>query len=102
MKASDLIPVGQRYIVKKDEAATEVGGILLPEQHTKNIQPITGTIVATSEEEWPGKLDIGTHILFDTYVGTELNLDGESVFLMDQREVLGFWRSPVVQASPSV
>lgn len=86
-------PLGNRIVVKRQEAKTMKGGILLPE--TAQEKPRQGLVVAVG----PGKADekgkicpldvkIGDEILFSTYSGTEYKSDDVDYLILSEEDVL--------------
>ncbi len=92
---TNVTPMDDRVLVRptaKEEKTAS--GIFLPE--SAKDKPMTGTIVAMG----PGKLtDDGTRaemtvskgdkVLFGKYSGTEVDVDGESLMIMRESELLG-------------
>ncbi len=87
-------PLGDRVVVKpfKEEEKTK-GGIVLPD--TAKEKPKTGEIV----EVGPGKLNDkgerqplqvkkGDKILFESYAGTEVKINGEEYLIMKEDDIL--------------
>jgi len=86
-------PLGNRIVVKRQEAKTTKGGILLPE--TAQEKPRQGTVVAVG----PGKIDekgksrpldvkVGDEILFSSYSGTEYKADEVDYLILSEEDVL--------------
>jgi len=87
-------PLGDRLLVKQLEAEEKSkGGIILPD--TAKEKPKEGKIEAVG----PGKVledgkvqplnvKTGDHILFSSYAGTEIKLDGEDYLIMKEEDVL--------------
>lgn len=86
-------PLGNRILIKRQEAKTTKGGILLPE--TAQEKPRQGTVVAVG----PGKIDdkgktlpldvkVGDHILFSAYSGTEYKIDDIDYLILSEEDVL--------------
>ncbi len=86
-------PLGNRIVVKRQEAKTTKGGILLPE--TAQEKPKQGTVVAVG----PGKMDekgknrsldvkVGDEILFSSYTGTEYKADEIDYLILSEEDVL--------------
>ena len=87
-------PLADKVLVKRLEAeSTTKGGIVLPDSAKE--KPKQGTIVALGD----GKLlDDGSRagfqvkkgdtVLFSSYAGTEIKLDGEEYLLMDESDIL--------------
>lgn len=94
-KAENKIrPLGEKVLIKRLEAEEVTkGGIVLPD--TAREKPQEGTILALGD----GKiLDDGTRaefqvkqgdrVLFASYAGTEIKIDGDQYMLMDESDVL--------------
>lgn len=93
-KAPKIRPLGEKILVKRLEAETmTAGGIVLPDSAKE--KPKEGTVLALGD----GKLlDDGTRgefqvskgdvVLFTSYAGTEIKIDGEEYVLMDESDVL--------------
>ena len=87
-------PLGEKVLIKRLEAEeTTKGGIVLPD--TAKEKPQKGKILAVGD----GKLlDDGTRakfqvkkgdtVLFASYGGTEIKVDGEEYMLMDESDIL--------------
>ena len=87
-------PLGGKVLVKRLEAESMTkGGIVLPESAKE--KPQRGTVLAVGD----GKLlDDGTRgtfqvkkkdtVLFTSYAGTEIKVDGEEYVLMDESDIL--------------
>lgn len=87
-------PIGDRIIVQRVEADQKTkGGIVLPD--TAKEKPKEGKVVAVG----PGKtldngeissmsLNEGDKIIFSSYAGTEVKLDGEEYLIMKEDDVL--------------
>ncbi|KKL97489.1 hypothetical protein LCGC14_1833940 [marine sediment metagenome] len=92
--AVGIRPLGEKVLIKRLEAEeTTRGGIVLPDSAKE--KPQKGTILAVGD----GKLlddgtraefqvAVGDTVLFSSYAGTEIKLDGEEMMLMDESEVL--------------
>lgn len=87
-------PLGDRILVKREEAAETVsGGIIIPDSAKE--KPQEGKVVAVGK----GRLDDdgkrvameikkGDRILMGKYSGTEVKLDGEEHIIMREDDVL--------------
>ena len=86
-------PLGNRIVIKRQEAQTTKGGILLPE--TAQEKPRQGTVVAVG----PGKTDekgkhhpltlqVGDEILFSSYSGTEYKSEMIDYLILSEEDVL--------------
>ncbi len=87
-------PLGDKIVVKRLESSdTTAGGILLPD--TAREQPQQGRILSVG----PGKflangkrsapqVSEGDRIIFSNYAGTEIDVNGESLLIMTEADVL--------------
>ncbi|MBN2065080.1 MAG: co-chaperone GroES [Sedimentisphaerales bacterium] len=87
-------PLGEKVLIKRLEAeSTTKGGIVLPDSAKE--KPRQGKVVALGD----GKLlDDGTRakfqvakddvVLFSSYAGTEVKVDGQEYLLMDESDIL--------------
>ena len=89
-------PLGNRVLVRRSEAQTSKGGILLPE--TAKEKPRQGEVLSVG----PGKHDdkgnlkalevkAGDLVLFSSYAGTEVKTDGEDgeLLILSEDDILG-------------
>jgi len=95
MARLNIRPIGDKVIVKRLEAeAKTAGGIVLPD--TAKEKPKRGIVLAIGN----GKLlDDGTRgemqvkkddeVLFTSYAGTEIKVNGEDYMIMDESDILG-------------
>jgi chaperonin GroES len=87
-------PLGEKVLVKRLEAEAKTkGGIVLPD--TAKEKPKRGKVIAVGE----GKvLDDGTRsqlqvkkgdeVIFTSYAGTEIKVEGEELMIMDESDIL--------------
>lgn len=88
MRITALKVLGNRVLVRPDEAESTQGGIYLPESAKK--KPQFGIVVAVGEGR---RLDNGSlvapdvkegdHVMFAKYGGTEIKSDGEELIIID-------------------
>ncbi len=95
MAKLNIRPLGDKVIVKRVEAdEVTAGGIVLPDSAKE--KPKRGIILAIGN----GKLlDDGTRstmqvkkndeVLFTSYAGTEIKVDGDEYMIMDESDILG-------------
>ena len=89
-------PLGNRVLIKRAEAKTTKGGILLPDSAKE--KPKMGEVVAVG----PGKTDedgkihpmnvrVGDKVLFTAYAGTEVKSEDVATeyLIMSEEEILG-------------
>ena len=93
-KAPKIRPLGEKVLIKRLESEeTTKGGLVLPD--TAKEKPQKGTILTLGD----GKLmDDGSRakfqvkkgdtVLFASYAGTEIKVDGEEYMLMDESDIL--------------
>ena len=93
--AGDIRPLHDKILVKRDEAQTKTDtGIYLPE--TSKDKPKTGTIEAVGSgalntdtgERIPLSVKKGDKIIFSSYAGTEVKLDGQELIIMSEDDIL--------------
>jgi chaperonin GroES len=95
MPKLNIRPLGDKVIVKRVEAEERTaGGIVLPDSAKE--KPKRGIVLAVGN----GKLlDDGTRsemqvrrddeVLFTSYAGTEIKVNGEDYLIMDENDILG-------------
>lgn len=91
-----LKPLGDKIIVRRAEADSQTeAGIYLPE--SAKDKPKQGKIIATGNgilnrdtgEYMPFTVKKGDTVIFTSYAGTEIKLDGEEYLIMTEDDVLG-------------
>ena len=94
-KSATVTPLGDRVLVKRVAADEKTkGGIILPD--TAKEKPREGVVISVGN----GKLlENGTRqamsvkpkdrVLFSSYAGSEIKLDGEEFIIMREDEILG-------------
>ena len=92
--ATKFTPLHDRILVRREEASTTRGGILIPD--SAKDKPQEGAVISVgkgrSNEDgkvFPLAVKDGDHILFAKYAGTEIKIDGEDFLIMREEEVLG-------------
>ena len=92
--ATNLRPLGGNILVKRVEAETKTkSGIVLPDSAKE--KPKRGTILAVGQgkrldngEIAPFTVKKGDEVLFTSYAGTEIKVDGEELLIMSEEDVL--------------
>ena len=88
-------PLHDKILVKRDEAETKTSsGIFLPE--TSKDKPKTGTIQAVGDgalntetgQRIPLTVKKGDKVIFSSYAGTEVKLDGQELIIMSEDDIL--------------
>lgn len=93
-KDMSLIPLEDRVIVKRLEAEDKTkGGIILPD--TAKEKPQEGKIIAVGSGKMleDGKrqsmsVKKGDKVIFSSYAGTEVQIDGEEHLIMKEEDIL--------------
>ena len=87
-------PLGEKILVKRFEAEEKTaGGILLPDAAKE--KPKEGKIIALGDGKLldngkRAKFQVkkGDKVVFTSYAGTEINIDGEEYLLMSEDDIL--------------
>jgi len=97
MTKTKIKPLGNRVLIKRSQAETSKGGILLPDSAQE--KPKEGTVIAVG----PGKLNEngdletlhvkeGDCVLFSSYAGTEVKShedEEEEYLILSEDDILG-------------
>lgn len=84
-----VIVKGTRILAKRHEApAVESAGglIVTPEAFAK--RPRTATIMGVGDEVNDPELTVGANVLFTVHAGIDVELNGEKLIMLDQKNVL--------------
>jgi chaperonin GroES len=89
-----LRPLGDKILVKRVEAESKTkSGIVLPD--TAKEKPKRGTVLSVGEgkrldngERSAPNVKKGDQVIFASYAGTEIKLDGEELMIMSEDDVL--------------
>ena len=90
-----LKPLGDRILVKRSDAKEKSpGGIVLPD--TAKEKPKRGTVVNIGNgklldngQRIPLQVKKGEEVVFSSYEGDEIKIDGETYFIFRESYVLG-------------
>ena len=89
-------PLGDKIIVKRHEAESQTdSGIYLPE--SAKDKPKQGQVIALGDGNLnketgarvPFTVKQGDEVIFSSYSGTEVKIDGEDVLIMTEDDILG-------------
>ena len=88
-------PLNDRILVKRLEAEEKTkGGIVLPD--TAKEKPKEGEVIAVGPgkllengKRQPLELKKGNKIIFESYAGTEIKIEGKEYLLLKEDDVLG-------------
>ena len=92
--ANKLRPLGDKILVKRVEAETKTkSGIVLPD--TAKEKPKRGKVLNVGDgrlldtgERKPLQVKKGDQVLFTSYAGTEVRVEGEEMIIMDESDIL--------------
>ncbi|HOA71880.1 MAG TPA: co-chaperone GroES [Phycisphaerae bacterium] len=87
-------PLGEKVLVKRVEAEDKTaGGIVLPD--TAKEKPKRGVVQAVGDGKLldsgqRSELQVkkGDQVLFSSYAGTEIKVEGEELLIMDESDIL--------------
>lgn len=94
MPKTGIRPLGDKVLIQRLEAEERTaGGIVLPD--TAKEKPKRGTVVSVGDgrlldtgKRHPLQLRNGDQVLFTSYAGTEVKVDGEEYIIMDESDIL--------------
>jgi|SRR5687768_6365344 chaperonin GroES len=92
--ATNVRPLNDKVLIERSKAEDKTkGGIILPEGSKE--KPKEGKIVAVGQgrlsekgERLPFQVKKGDRVLFKSYAGTDVKLDGKDYILMSEEEIL--------------
>lgn len=83
--ATQIKPQGRRVVVRPQDPETKIGGILLPESAQK--KPLRGSVRAVASGV--SGIAIDDTVVYGQYAGTEVEIDGEKLMIIDADEIYG-------------
>lgn len=94
---TSFVPTQNRILVRRADKVTKTeGGIILPD--AVQDAPAHGTVLAvgpgtrlSTGELIPVGIDVADTILFSKFAGAELTVDGENLWLITEKDVLGVY-----------
>lgn len=94
MSKVSIRPLGEKVLVKRLEAEDRTaGGIVLPD--TAKEKPKRGTVLSIGDgklldtgKRHPLQVKKGDQVLFSSYSGTEVKVEGEEMIIMDEGDIL--------------
>jgi len=89
-----VIPLGDKVVVKRiDAEEMTAGGIVLPDSAQE--KPAEGRILSTGDgvmlsdgRRVDFQVTEGDRILFSSYAGNDINIDGEDLLIMSESDIL--------------
>ena len=90
----NIRPLHDRVLVRRtEEERKSAGGIIIPDNATE--KPNRGEIIAAGNGQITNSGDIramdvkvGDQVLFGQYAGTEVKVDGETLLMMKEEDIL--------------
>lgn len=87
-------PLGEKVLLKRLEAEeTTAGGIVLPDSAKE--KPKRGKVLSVGEGKMldsgkrkPLQVGRGDEVLFSSYAGTEVKVQGDEMIIMDESDIL--------------
>ncbi len=95
MAKLNMKPLGDKVIVKRVEAEeVTAGGIVLPDSAQEKpkrgvVQAVGGGRLLDSGERSTMTVKRNDEVLFTSYAGTEVKIDGEEYLIMEESDILG-------------
>ena len=94
MKSAPIRPLGEKVLLKRVEADdVTAGGIVLPDSAKE--KPKRGKVLGVGDgklldtgDRQPLQVSVGNEVLFTSYAGTEVKVDGEEMLIMDESDIL--------------
>ncbi len=84
----NFTPLGKRVLIKREEEQkTTASGIILPDNAKE--KPLQGTVVAVAAKAAKKGIKEGDKVIFGKYKGTEINVDGEELLILESDDILG-------------
>lgn len=84
----NFTPLGKRVLIKREEEQkTTTSGIILPDNAKE--KPLQGTVVAVATKAAKKGIKEGDKVIFGKYKGTEINVDGEELLILESDDILG-------------
>lgn len=92
--ATKIVPLNDKVVVRRTEAEEKTpGGIVLPDNAKE--KPRQGKVIAVGQgkllesgKRSPFQVKEGNKVLFTSYAGTEVNVDGEELLIMTEDDIL--------------
>ena len=88
-----LVPLGDKVVIKQMEAEEKTkSGIVLPTQSKE--KPQEAEVIAVGPggmvdgKEIKMQVKVGDKIIYSKYAGTEIKIDGETLIIVRQNEIL--------------
>jgi chaperonin GroES len=94
MSKVSIRPLGEKVLVQRLEAESKTaGGIVLPDSAKE--KPKRGTVMNIGDgrlldtgKRHPLQVKKGDQVLFTSYAGTEVKVEGQEMIIMDESDIL--------------
>ena len=92
--ATKIVPIGDRVVLKRVAAEeTTKGGIILPDSAKEKpregvIQALGSGKLLKNGERAPFTVKVNDRVLFSSYAGSEIKLDGDELLILGEDEIL--------------
>ncbi len=81
-------PLANRVLVEREEeVTTTASGIIIPDNAKE--KPLQGKVLAVGPDAVDEGISEGDTVVFGKYTGTEINLDGKELLILNSDEILG-------------
>lgn len=99
----DLKPLYDRLVVRRLEAETTTkSGIIIPDKASE--KPTQGEVLAVGEgaitdsgERREMAVNVGDRVLFGQYAGSEIKVDGETLLIMKEADILAIVKEDIAE-----
>jgi len=94
----NIVPIGDKLVVKRLESPAETkGGIVLPDSSRE--KPLQGRVLSVGDgpllpsgQRMAPEVQEGDRVVFGSYAGDEVAIDGETLLILSGQEILGILR----------
>jgi len=81
-------PLANRVLVEREEeVTTTASGIIIPDNAKE--KPLQGKVLAVGPDAIDEGISEGDTVVFGKYTGTEINLDGKELLILNSDDILG-------------
>jgi chaperonin GroES len=81
-------PLANRVLIEREEeVTTTASGIIIPDNAKE--KPLQGKVLAVGPDAIDEGINEGDTVVFGKYTGTEINLDGKELLILNSDEILG-------------
>jgi chaperonin GroES len=81
-------PLANRVLIEREEeVTTTASGIIIPDNAKE--KPLQGKVLAVGPDAVDEGISEGDTVVFAKYTGTEINLDGKELLILNSDEILG-------------